>query len=48
MLEILKLEHADRHRFVDQISEINRQMNEQGGAVGRGSAGVSIDKFFGV
>ncbi len=50
MMDILKLEHADRQRFVDQISEINRQMNGQSepGGYSGGSGGVSIDKFFGV
>lgn len=26
--DILTLEHGDRQRFIDEISDINRQMNE--------------------
>ena len=26
--DILNLEHADRHQFIEQISAINRQMNQ--------------------
>ncbi len=49
MMDILALEHADRQRFVDEISEINRQMNEGGPSPsGSGPAGIPIDKFFGV
>ncbi len=28
MSDILELEHADRRRWVDEISAINRRMNE--------------------
>ncbi|MFN8499776.1 MAG: DUF6760 family protein [Anaerolineae bacterium] len=31
LTDILNLEHGDRHRFIEQISAINRQMNEDAG-----------------
>ena len=31
-IDILNLEHGDRHRFMDEISAINRQINESTGS----------------
>ena len=37
--DILNLEHGDRQRFMDEISAINRQMNEGGDAGSPSSSG---------
>lgn len=41
--DILNLEHGDRQRFIDEISTINRQMNESN----KPSQGVPIQDMFG-
>jgi len=28
LLDILELEHADRHRFIEEIAKINRRLTE--------------------
>jgi hypothetical protein len=42
--EILNLEHADRRRFIEQISAINRQMNY----VAEPTEGISLATWAGI
>jgi hypothetical protein len=44
--DILNLEHGDRHRFMDEISAINRQMNESTGPAP--SEGVPLEVWAGL
>jgi hypothetical protein len=44
MQEILNLEHADRHRFIEQISAINRQMNVSA----EPSEGIPLERLLGM
>jgi hypothetical protein len=44
--EILNLEHGDRQRFMDEISAINRQMNESSGP--QPSQGVPLEVWAGL
>lgn len=45
LADILKLEHPDRERLVNEISAINRRMNEGAGAPPE-PRGISIEEFF--
>jgi hypothetical protein len=44
--EILNLEHGDRQRFMDEISAINRQMNESSGP--EPSKGIPLEVWAGL
>jgi hypothetical protein len=47
--DILNLEHGDRHRFMDEISAINRQMNEAAGPSGpEPSKGIPLEVWAGL
>ncbi len=41
--DILSLEHGDRQRFIDEISRINRQMNQ----VSEPSKGIPLQDWLG-
>jgi hypothetical protein len=41
--DILNLEHGDRQRFIEEISAINRQMNESSTP----SKGIPLDQWIG-
>jgi hypothetical protein len=40
--EVLSLTHRERHRWVKEISEINRKINQSSGAEGGGGMGGGI------
>jgi hypothetical protein len=44
--EILNLEHGDRQRFMDEISAINRRMNEPSGPAP--SQGIPLEVWAGL
>ena len=46
--EILALEHGDRHRFMDQISAINRQMNESSSPGPETTQGIPLEVWAGL
>lgn len=50
--DILNLEHGDRQRFMDEISAINRQINESSGpdrsSGSQGSQGVPLEVWAGL
>jgi hypothetical protein len=46
LADILNLEHGDRHRFMDEISAINRQMNESSGSAP--SQGIPLEVWAGL
>lgn len=47
--DILNLEHGDRQRFMDEISAINRQINEpSGGSPASGSQGIPLEVWAGL
>jgi hypothetical protein len=51
LADILNLEHADRQRFMDEISAINRQLNESSGSESpgsHGSQGVPLEVWAGL
>ncbi len=49
LAEILDLEHSDRRRFMDEISAINRQLNEQTDTGGsEPSRGIPLEVWVGL
>ncbi len=46
--DILNLEHGDRQRFVEEISAINRRMNETTGPAPSLSHGTPLQDLFGM
>jgi hypothetical protein len=46
LADILNLEHGDRHRFMEEISAINRQMNESAGP--EPSHGIPLEVWAGL
>jgi len=49
MEELLNLEHADRQRFIEEISAINRRMNESSAPAPKpASRGISLQEWAGL
>jgi hypothetical protein len=40
---VLALEHADRQQFIEEISAINRRMNESASSSGSSSKGIPLE-----
>jgi hypothetical protein len=48
LVDILNLEHGDRHRFMDEISAINRQINESSSGSPPPSNGIPLEVWAGL